>query len=157
MNDITSVRNTAGEHGGHVRSSSKCRRIPPNLEQLVDQILAQSATPPIIIVHADEGPELRYDIDRSSDAAARICKRCGVTTAYHFPDRDAADLVPQGMSPVNMFRWIFREYFSADVTLLPDRYFYWDPPDYYGKPELTRPCRFVDVTDLLLESGDLAQ
>ena len=45
----------------------------------------------------------------------------------------------------------------GDHILLPDRYFYWDPPDYYGQPELTRPCRFVDVTDLLLESGDLAQ
>ena len=44
----------------------------------------------------------------------------------------------------------------GDHILLRDRYFYWDPPDYYGKPELTRPCRFVDVTHLLLESGDLA-
>ncbi len=45
----------------------------------------------------------------------------------------------------------------GDHILPPDRYFYWDPPDYYGKPELTRPCRFVDVTHLLLESVDLEQ
>jgi hypothetical protein len=122
------------------------------IQSLVDTILTRSPRPPIIVIQADEGPELRYKIDETSDPMRKIQKRSGIFSAFYLPERDAARIVPETISPVNTFRLIFREYFAADVELLEDRNFYWEPANDYGKPDLTRRCRFVDVTEKVLRA-----
>ena len=123
------------------------------ITELVDVILAVSDRPPIIILQADEGPELRYANDDQKTVTERIHKRSGILSAIHFPERDPIDVITQGFSPVNTFRLIFREYFGAEIELLEDRYFYWEPENCHGKPDLTKPCRFVEVTDRLTSGG----
>jgi hypothetical protein len=118
----------------------------------IDAILNRSPVDPVIILQADEGPELKYENDFRKSRPERMRKRLGILSAFHLPERDAAAIVPDDISPVNTFRLVFREYFGADLPLLPNRCHYWDPdPDnVYGKPENARlrghSYRLVDVT-----------
>ncbi len=117
--------------------------------ELIDSIRAGSARPPIIVLQADEGPELRYEHDAALSAEQKIRKRCGILSAFLLPERDGAKLVSPGITPVNTFRLIFREYFAADLPPLADRSYYFEPANPWGKPDLTQPCRFVDVTEIV--------
>jgi len=116
------------------------------IEELVDAILAASPRKPIIVIQADEGPELRYKGDADKSDVAKIKMRTGILTAMLLPGREAATVVPETVSPVNTFRLIFREYFGAKLPLLEDRVFYWSAVNPLGKPELTQRCKFIDVT-----------
>ena len=118
--------------------------------ELVDQVRQRSSRDAIIIIQADEGPELRYAGDHERPRSERIRHRSGILSAVHLPDRSAADTMGSSRSPVNTFRIVFREYFGAEIELLEDRFYYWEPENYYGKPNLKKPCEFVDVTEILV-------
>lgn len=77
-------------------------------QQMIDifsTILAESKTPPIIIINADHGQEgdNRYEI----------------LNAYYLPDDGSKNLYPT-ISPVNSFRIIFDTYFGTHYGLRPD-------------------------------------
>lgn len=115
----------------------------------IDRIRCNAPRDTIIILQADEGPELRYAGDHDQPLSERIHQRSGILFAMHLPDRKVGEVMGPSPSPVNTFRMIFREYFGADLELLESRYFYWDAENYYGKPNLKKPCRFVDVTEIV--------
>ncbi|QDU93676.1 sulfatase-like hydrolase/transferase [Lignipirellula cremea] len=118
--------------------------------ETIDAIQARSQRPPVIILQADEGPELMYKGDAEMPRNAQLEQRSGVLSAFCFPDRDIRQLAPPTISPVNTFRLVFREYFGARMELLPDRYFYWRKAKELGRPSFGEPCQFVDVTSQLL-------
>jgi len=76
---------------------------------IVDQILANSKTPPIIIIQGDHGLE--------------VGERNLILNAIYLPEAGRDDLY-SSISPVNTFRVIFDNYFNADLPLLPDNSFY---------------------------------
>lgn len=123
------------------------------IEETVDAILAQSKQPPIIIVQADEGPELRYVGDELKSEIDQIRMRSGIITAIHLP---RGEETPADLSPVNTFRFVFQKYFGADIELLPNRHFYWDRVTDYGKPQFGEQVRFVDVTHRLKHIENIA-
>jgi hypothetical protein len=120
----------------------------------IDRILARSETRPIILLQADEGPWLMAG-DMEKGAIERIRKRTGILMALYLPDRDAERIVPPRISPVNVFRLVFREYFDAQIDLLDDKTFYWEHATAWGAPDYSRPSRFIDVTERL-RAGDAA-
>ncbi len=73
--------------------------------EIVKTILAQSKTPPIIVIHGDHGllEANRYEI----------------LNAYYLPGDGAESLYPT-ISPVNSFRVILDKYFGENFPLLPD-------------------------------------
>jgi hypothetical protein len=105
------------------------------LRWLIDRLLVESGTPPIIILQADEGPhppENFESIDEVSDLRARF----RILNAYDLPRTDSSAWYPS-ITPVNSFRVVFNHCFGTDLELVPDTSY-----DYVGG-------RFADITDVV--------
>lgn len=103
------------------------------VEQLVEEIKANSKTPPIIIIQGDHGPHRGMTSDRA---------RMSILNAYYLPDGGDELLYPS-ISPVNSFRVIFNFYFGAGFELLPDVALvsgYGDPYEFVVVPENRLGC-----------------
>jgi hypothetical protein len=109
--------------------------ITNRIEQMIDQLLARSTKPPIIILQSDHGSELNLDMHDFKNSDVR--ERLRILNTYFFPDRKYAALY-QEISPVNSFRVVLNTYFGAKADLLPDKSFFstWDEPYH-----------FIEVTD----------
>jgi len=85
--------------------SNQVQFIDRKIVDIVKTILAQSKTPPIIVIHGDHGllDANRYEI----------------INAYYLPGERSKSLYPT-ITPVNSFRIIFDKYFGTDYELLPD-------------------------------------
>ncbi len=105
---------------------------------LVDEILAKSLVPPIIILQGDHGP-LSWGLSDwytlGEDERMKVQMR--ILNAYHFPE-GGDELLYESISPVNSFRIAFNFYFGASYDLLSDK-------SYYSDKET--PYQFVDVTE----------
>jgi len=75
---------------------------------LVENIIHNSSTPPIIIIQSDHGA-----------ANASPPERMEILNAYYLPG-GGNELLYQNISPVNTFRIIFNHYFGGDFDLLED-------------------------------------
>jgi hypothetical protein len=113
------------------------------VEAFINELIASSTTPPIIILQADEGPfPVGTGIDDPSfdwriAPAKLLQEKMGILNAYYLPGKEENTLYP-AITPVNSFRLIFNLYFKANMPLLPDRSY-----SYVGN----RPYDFVDVTN----------
>lgn len=103
--------------------------VAPTLARLI----ADSPTPPVIVVQGDHGPGALFDL--FSAEASCLAERYAIFNAYYLPGY--ADRLYPGITPVNTFRLIFDAYWGADLPLLPDTS-YFAPYD--------RPYAFQDVT-----------
>jgi hypothetical protein len=75
---------------------------------IISEILANSTTPPIIIIQGDHGFGEGDNFP--------------ILNAYYLPGIDPGVLYPT-ISPVNSFRLIFNEYFGSNLIQLPDQSF----------------------------------
>lgn len=104
---------------------------------LVDEILLEAKSPPILIIQGDHGPGSmvsQYSIEKSN-----LDERFSIMNAYYFPDQDYDSLYPE-ITPVNSYRIIFNQYFHTDLDLLPDR---------NNFSTVSQPYKFIDVTEML--------
>lgn len=106
------------------------------LRASIDEILSRSATPPIIIVQADHGPDARLDFNWNIKGTY-LPERMSILNALYLPGQAHGDL-HSGITPVNTFRVVLNQYFNTDLEILADRSYFsrWD-----------RPYLFIDVTD----------
>ncbi len=109
--------------------------ITRRIEEVIDQILARSKVPPILILQSDHGSGLRLNMQSKEKTDLR--ERMGIMNAYFFPNRDYRGLY-QNITPVNSFRVVLNTLFGARLEILPDRnnYSTW-----------SEPYQFMDVTD----------
>ena len=91
---------------------------------LVDGILRDSASPPVIIIQGDEGPYPpgtgRDTFDWRTANGTQLLEKTGILNAYYLPGAKSDALYPT-ITPVNSFRVVFNTYFGANLPLLPDR------------------------------------
>lgn len=93
---------------------------------LLQKIISESSTPPVIVLQADHG-----GVNTSSN------DRMAILNAYYLPD-PGEHRVYAGITPVNTFRLIFNAYFKADFELREDT-------SYYSGYEF--PYRFTQIQD----------
>ncbi len=91
------------------------------VESLVDVILKVSEVPPIIIFQADHGSGLLTDF--RSPTSTCLKERFSTFAAYYLPGVDKS-AVPDDITPVNLFRVIFNEYFDTDLPLLDRKHYF---------------------------------
>lgn len=103
------------------------RFINDRLPDVIQEILQNSETPPIVIIQGDHGyqlPAIRFDI----------------LNAYLFPGGDYTALY-QGITPANTFRVIFNTFFETDYSILEDQSIDVGINRPYGKKNFrTTPC-----------------
>lgn len=94
------------------------------IRRLVDGILRDAPSPPVVIIQGDEGPYPQGTggdtFDWRTATHSRLLEKTGILNAYYLPGVDTRSLYP-GISPVNSFRVVFNTYFGASLPLLPDR------------------------------------
>jgi hypothetical protein len=101
------------------------------LERMIDTILENSDNPPIIILQADHGPGMLTDF-RSAEKTC-IEERFSPFAAYYLPGLDA-NVIPQDITPVNLFRIILNQYFSTNFPMLENEYYYFTDTVYIYRP-----------------------
>lgn len=88
---------------------------------VIDEILAKSEEPPIILLQGDHGPGLFYGWDGVDQTC--VFERSSILNALYLPGIDPNQLYPE-LSPVNSFRIVLNNYFNQKLELLPDLTFY---------------------------------
>jgi hypothetical protein len=101
---------------------------------LIDSILDSTEVPPIIILQADHGPGMMTDFKSLENTCLR--ERFSVFAAYHLPGMDPVN-IPSDITPVNLFRIIFNQYFSARLPLLESRQYYYSDVYIYDPIDVT--------------------
>jgi hypothetical protein len=121
------------------------RFINDQISGVVEEILQSSTVPPIIILQADHGSAMNVDFMDMENSCLK--ERYAIFAAYYLPGAEK-ETVPQDITPVNSFRVVLNEYFSADLNLLENRQYFTAGTNLF---ELT------EVTDLVPRECDLAQ
>ena len=100
---------------------------------MVDKILEQSDSQPIIIIQSDHGSGFPYsvsDLSPNNDVQFKR-NRMRNLSAFLLPEKNN-EMIYQNISNVNTFRVIFNLYFNTDYKLLEDKsYFSWEPAPFY--------------------------
>jgi hypothetical protein len=122
----------AGLYDGQLRFVNR------RIKELVQTLTAGGDdTDPIIIIQGDEGPLACRSVDCVGDDPRYFNIRFGNMNAMYLPGSDA--VVPQDITSVNTFRFLFGSVFGQDIDLLPNRSYTWPDNDHIYD--------FRDVTD----------
>jgi hypothetical protein len=93
--------------------------------EVVQAILSQSKTPPIIVMQGDHG----WDMPN----------RMSIFNAYHLPGDSNRKIYPT-ITPVNTFRMIFNQYFGGKFELLKDTSYFSPDEDKYNLSVVPPTC-----------------
>jgi hypothetical protein len=104
--------------------------------EMIDGILAQSDTPPVIILQADHGSDVFMDLESIENTC--LYERYSILNSYYLPGI-SPEKIPANISPVNSFRLVFNFYFGTNVEILTNR-------AYFSSNSL---YQFDEVTNLI--------
>jgi hypothetical protein len=118
--DLETLRTKVYDKGYRDQVNYLNKRMIPILQK----IIANSSTPPIIVLQGDHGPLLRVTSEN-----ARLTN----LIAFYLPEGGDKNLYPT-ISSVNTFRIIFNTYFGANLSLLDDASYYFDRGQIMFRP-----------------------
>lgn len=134
LNDATDIAITDDEY--RAQYVAQMKYLNKKILDMVDEVLENSSTPPIIILQADHGPGMLTDFASADETCLR--ERFSIFAAYHLPG-DEPPAIPADITPVNLFRIIFNGYFGTDFGPLPRKHYYMENSIHLFKHQ--------DVTD----------
>ena len=102
--------------------------ISNRMAEIVPKIIANSTTPPIIVIQGDHGPTV----------ASSPRSRMQNLNAYFLPGVDSS--IYPTITPVNTFRIIFNKYFRQNLELLDDVSLYSDYTDPFNFKVIQNSC-----------------
>ena len=102
---------------------------------MIDAILKNSKTPPIIIIQADHGPGAYLDIQSVENSCLR--ERFSILNAYYFPNGVMKEL-SKDTSPVNTFPILFNSIFGTNLKIIENK-------EYFST--WSNPYKFIDVSE----------
>ncbi len=107
--------------------------INSRMMEILPKIIANSSTPPIIVIQGDHGPTV------PSSSRARMSN----LNAYYLPGNlpGADKSVYSTITPVNTFRVIFNTYFGQNLKLLDDTSLYSDYDDPFKWKVVPNSCK----------------
>jgi hypothetical protein len=105
--------------------------ISSRMAELLPAIIANSSTPPIIVIQGDHGPTV----------ASSPRSRMSILNAYYLPGADMS--VPSTITPVNTFRVILNTYFDQNLELLDDVSLYSDYTDPFNFRVIQNSCEKI--------------
>jgi hypothetical protein len=106
--------------------------ISSRMAEIVPKIIANSSTPPVIVIQGDHGPTV----------ASSPRSRMSNLNVYFLPGADES-LYPT-ITPVNTFRVIFNTYFGQHLELLDDVSSYSDYTDPFNFKVIQNTCKTKD-------------
>ena len=109
--------------------------VTKKVQDTIDEILAKSPTPPIIILQSDHGSNSHFYA--GEDITSRLPEHFAILSAYYFPDQDYSALY-EGITPVNAFRVVANTHLGMSYELLEDRSYFSTYEDLF---------RFKEVPD----------
>ncbi len=83
---------------------------------VIDVILSESETPPVIILQGDHGPPPELSLTYS--------EKMPILNAYYLPGVQTEKVLYPSISPVNSFRVVLNSYFDQNLPLVEDRSYY---------------------------------
>jgi hypothetical protein len=86
--------------------------ISSRIGEIVPKLIANSATPPVIVIQGDHGPT----------SPSRSRERMKILNVYYLPGVNAQ--IDPTITPVNTFRIIFNKYFGQNLELLENESLY---------------------------------
>ena len=108
------------------------------ITRIVDAILENSASEPIIIIQSDHGPAFESSMDTPTKSLYE--ERMRILNAYYLPEEAKAVLYPS-ITPINSFRVVFNHIFATELPLLDDQ-------SYFSTYKA--PYKFTNVTDQIV-------
>lgn len=101
--------------------------VTKKIKATIEEILAKSTKPPIIILQADHGPGSWLDWRKPDNTNFK--ERLSILNAYYLPNKGHIQLYDE-ITPVNTFRIIFNHYFGTNYKLLKDESYFstWKHP-----------------------------
>lgn len=110
--------------------------------QVIDKIQHNNKNS-IIIVQSDHGYDFEIDYENPSDLSLK--QRLSNINAIYMPNNEK-NILYQGITPVNVFRVIFNNYFDTSYEILPDKVYY----SPYGDNFIYKNIEFQDITKIIL-------
>ena len=102
--------------------------ISSRMAEVIPQMIANSSTPPIIVIQGDHGPTV----------ASSPRSRMSILNAYFLPGAKVS--IDSTITPVNTFRLILNRYFGQGLELLEDVSLYSDYTDPFNFKTVPNTC-----------------